>query len=152
MGRGARAETVHQRSRTIRFQTPKGSFEGVLNESPIAQALSAALPMASTVNRWGEEIYFDVPVTAANAAPTTDVQVGDLAYWPEGPCLCIFFGKTPASRGSEPRPASAVTIVGRTEAPAALLHSITDGMAIRVETARTPSPQPTSRDPRSAAR
>jgi len=91
------------------------------------------LPMSSTVNRWGEEIYFDVPVTLPNEQPTVSVKVGDLAYWPEGPCLCIFFGKTPASRGDEPRPASDVTIVGHTDAPIDLLRAIKAGTPIAVE-------------------
>ena len=91
----------------VQVQTAQGTFEGVLNDSPIARALAQRLPITATVNRWGDEIYFDVPVKMANTEPTLEVKVGDIAYWPEGPCLCIFFGKTPASRTDEPRPALA---------------------------------------------
>ncbi len=38
------------------------------------------------------------------------VEMGDVAYWPDGPSLCLFFGRTPASRGYEIRAASPVTV------------------------------------------
>lgn len=117
---------------TVRFQTSKGSFEGTLNEDAMAQTIVQRLPIASTVMRWGDEIYFDVPVTVANTQPTREVTVGDIAYWPDGPCLCIFFGKTPASKANEPRPASDVTIVGHTDAPPEALRAIPEGTAIRL--------------------
>ena len=118
----------------VRFETAKGSFDGTLNASEIAKAIAQALPISSTVNRWGEEIYFDVPVKMANTQPTREVTVGDIAYWPEGPSLCIFFGKTPASKGDEPRPASDVTIIGHADAPVALLRSIVAGTKITLRT------------------
>jgi hypothetical protein len=101
-----------------------------LNASEIAKAIAQALPISSTVNRWGEEIYFDVPVAMANTKPTREVKVGDIGYWPDGPSLCLFFGKTPASKGNEPRPASDITIVGHTDAPLALLRDIKEGTTI----------------------
>ncbi|MEM4266764.1 MAG: cyclophilin-like family protein, partial [Candidatus Nanoarchaeia archaeon] len=33
--------------------------------------------------------------------------------WPAGPGLCLFFGRTPASKGNEPRAASPVTVIGQ---------------------------------------
>ena len=116
----------------VRFETSRGSFDGTLNESEIAQAIAGRLPIASTVMRWGEEIYFNVPVKMANTKPTRAVKVGDIGYWPEGPSLCIFFGKTPVSKGNEPRPATDVTIVGRTDVAPALLRSIEEGTSITI--------------------
>jgi hypothetical protein len=46
----------------------------------------------------------------------TKVNVGDLAYWPEGPAFCIFFGPTPATYGKQPVAASAVNVFGRLKA------------------------------------
>ena len=125
----------------VRFKTSRGSFNGTLSESEIAKAIVGRLPIASTVMRWGDEIYFNVPVhpaprgggvKMANTNPTCEVKVGDIAYWPDGPSLCVFFGKTPASKTNEPRPASDVTIVGHTDAPAPLLHSIEEGTSITI--------------------
>jgi hypothetical protein len=49
--------------------------------------------------------------------------------------LCVFFGKTPASKGSEPRPASDVTVIGRTDAEPALLRKVRDGERMRLTAA-----------------
>ena len=119
----------------MRFETVKGPFEGALDESPIARALVQQLPITSTVMRWGDEIYFDVPVRMANTQPTRDVRVGDIAYWPDGPCLCVFFGKTPASNANEPRPASDVTVIGHTDATVERLRAIAEGTRMTVERA-----------------
>ena len=119
----------------VRFETPQGSFGGAFDEGEVARAIAGKLPIASTAMRWGEEIYFDVPVAMANTNPTRTVTLGDLGYWPEGPSLCIFFGKTPASKGNEPRPASDITVIGHTDAPVELLRSITQGTPITVERA-----------------
>jgi len=131
------------------FRTGAGAFEGALNDSAIAEAVAERLPITSTVMRWGEEIYFDVPVRMANTHPTRDVNVGDIAYWPDGPCLCMFFGKTPASKANEPRPASDVTIVGHTEASSEALRAVTEGMIITIERA-TPAAMSTPSRPASA--
>ena len=121
----------------VRFQASGGSFDGMLDGEAISKQIIGCLPIQATVMRWGDEIYFDVPAKTANTKPTRKVSVGDIAYWPEGPCLCIFFGKTPASKGDEPRPASDVTIIGHTDAPVALLRAIKESTAISVEAHKT---------------
>ena len=92
-----------------------GSFqlEAALVENPIAEAILSALPISERCQRWGDEIYFPIPVDMANEGGQDVVELGDLAYWPPGKALCIFFGPTPASHGDEPRAASAVTVVGK---------------------------------------
>ncbi len=64
------------------------------------------------------------------------VQVGDIAYWPPGSALCLFFGPTPASRGNEVRPASPVNVVGRMAGDATVLRQVPEGTSVRVETRR----------------
>lgn len=59
-------------------------------------------------------------------------RVGDIGHRPQGRCLCVFFGPTPASRGPEPAPASPVAVVGGTGASPDLLRSIRDGEEIIV--------------------
>lgn len=97
----------------ILFKTSKVIIEGNLNDSETATMIYKNLPLESKVNTWGEEIYFEIPVGCKPENATLNVKIGDVAYWPEGSCLCIFFGRTPASIDDKPRPASEVNIVGR---------------------------------------
>jgi hypothetical protein len=64
------------------------------------------------------------------------VGVGDLAYWPPGRAVCIFWGPTPASEGSEPQTASPVNVFGRNIGDAAAFGSVGSGANIRLERAR----------------
>jgi len=116
----------------IMFTAESASFEAVLNTTPAAKAIAGKLPLASSVNRWGDEIYFDTGITCPRGGETTDLKVGDIGYWPDGKCLCVFFGPTPASTGDDPVPASGVAVVGRTDASPALLRRIGDGEKITV--------------------
>jgi hypothetical protein len=87
--------------------------EARLNDSKTAGAIWDALPIEAKGETWGDEIYFDIGLTAAPESPKETVEAGDLGYWPPGRAFCIFFGPTPMSRGDEIRPASAVNVVGR---------------------------------------
>jgi len=106
-------------------------FTAYLNNTQTAARIYEALPLRASGSYWGDEIYFRIPVAVANEAPQAEVEVGDLAYWPDGNCFCIFFGKTPASMGEKPVPASPVTVVGRIEARPAELRDL-DLSAIEV--------------------
>ncbi|HEX9913282.1 MAG TPA: cyclophilin-like fold protein [Candidatus Bathyarchaeia archaeon] len=98
----------------IRITTEaSGSVEATLNDSETAKAIHGALPLESKANTWGDEIYFSVPVVLDSERPREVVELGDLGYWPPGHAFCIFFGRTPASRGDEIRPASPVNVFGR---------------------------------------
>lgn len=78
----------------------------------------AALPIRAKANRWGDEIYFAVPVEMGEEDAVAQVSVGDLGYWPEGSCFCIFYGRTPMSRSDAAIiPASAVNLIGTIEGP-----------------------------------
>ena len=86
-----------------------------VDESPeTRRALADALPMDGRAARWGDELYFDVPVDVdLEPNARAEVEPGTIAYWPQGPALCLFWGPTPASTGSEPRAASPVNVVAR---------------------------------------
>jgi len=90
-------------------------FEGELNGTETAKKIYEALPIEAEGNFWGNEIYFGIPLDLDNEAPTEKLEVGDLAYWPEGNGFCIFYGRTPASTDNEPKPASPVTLIGQIE-------------------------------------
>lgn len=108
-------------------------LRATLNESATAEAIYNALPLEATATRWGDEFYFGIPVTLAEAADAQDeVAVGALAYWPPGNAFCIFFGPTPVSRGSEPRAYSPVNHVGQLLDDVAPLRSIRSGATVKV--------------------
>lgn len=88
-----------------------------LNGSQTSGLIWDALPIKTFTSLWGQEIYFQIPVKAAVEVgfATETVELGDLGYWPEGQCFCIFFGSTPISKPGEIRPASTVNIIGKVE-------------------------------------
>jgi hypothetical protein len=107
-----------------------------LNNGPTAQLIWEALPIDGRANRWGEEIYFSIPVRAGGEpSAREDVEVGDLGYWPPGNAFCIFFGPTPVSSGNKPRAASPVNLLGRLSGDATLFRSVRDGEKVRIERA-----------------
>jgi uncharacterized protein len=90
------------------------SMEAELNETPTAQKIAAALPLRTSFNTWGDEIYFAIPVDADLDDSAQDVvELGDLGYWPPGKAWCIFFGQTPVSQPGKIMPASAVNVIGK---------------------------------------
>jgi hypothetical protein len=111
------------------------SAQAVLDDSNTATAVWEALPLAIAGSTWGDEIYFAIPVKAKPEAPRETVGMGDLGYWPPGSAFCIFFGPTPASRGDEIRPASAVNVFGRVEGDPTVFKKVRAGTTIRVERA-----------------
>jgi hypothetical protein len=98
-----------------RIRITAGAIEATaeLNDSKTAQAIWEALPIASRVNLWGDEIYFPIPLSLKLEAGQKVVSMGDLGYWPDGNAFCIFFGPTPMSQGNEIRPASPVSVFGK---------------------------------------
>ncbi len=97
----------------ISFPSYDLNLECELNNTNIAQRIYEILPQQARVHLWGEEIYFELPIKLPNEVPTLDVEIGDVGWWPEGNCFCIFFGKTPISTSSKPKPYSEVTIIGK---------------------------------------
>jgi hypothetical protein len=96
---------------TITVEDIKMSAE--LNDSKTAQKIWKTLPIEGSVNTWGDEIYFSIPVNVGLENAKTVVSKGALGYWPPGNAFCIFFGLTPASQGDEIKPASPVNIFGK---------------------------------------
>jgi len=103
-----------------------------LNETKTAQAIWEALPFEGQANRWGEEVYFSIPVTLETEQGQEVVEMGDLGYWAPGRAFCIFFGSTPKSRGHEIRPASPVTVFGRLIGEATIFKEVKEGTSVLV--------------------
>ena len=112
--------------------------EAELVNTSTAEALWNALPLESTCNRWGDEIYFTISLSHSLEKDAREtVEKGDLGFWPQGPAFCIFFGPTPISTGSEIKPASAVNIFGKIIGDATVFKQVPSDTPVRVEKAGT---------------
>lgn len=112
-------------------------LKGRLLETSPALALAGHLPLEVSVARWGDEYYGDVgdALGSFSGARTEVLQVGDLAYWEPGKALCLFFGPTPASHGTEPRAASPVCPVGHVDGDWAAVKALGRSVRLNVRAA-----------------
>jgi hypothetical protein len=112
------------------------SIECELNEKENPKTIKAllnSLPFESRVNLWGKEIYFAVPFSAEIENPKEIVEIGDIAYWPEEPSLCLFFGPTPISPSPDIiKPYSPVNVIGKIISDLKILEKIKEGEKVRV--------------------
>lgn len=111
-------------------------MEADLNDSKTAALIWETQPVSAEASTWGDEIYFAIPVKTGYENAVSVVQKGDLAYWPDGNCFCIFFGKTPASTDTEIKPASPVNLVGRFSGDPEIWKKVAAGDTIRLEAVR----------------
>ena len=106
----------------IKIKIGNASLRAELFDTQCARQIMENLPIEAVPNEWGDEFYFETPVTAQlDETATTTVKVGDIGFWPPGKALAIFFGPTPMSGGGDPVPASAVNLVGKILDDAAVL-------------------------------
>lgn len=122
-------------TRTVRITAGSISVLATLDGSHTAGAVWDALPLEAKIETWGDEIYFGTLLDLAEESPRAVVEMGDLGYWPPGQAFCVFFGRTPASRGDEIRPASPVNVFGRVEGDPTILKRVRAGTRARVERA-----------------
>ena len=73
-----------------------------------------SLPFSVTAHIWGEEIYTDEsPITQSEENAKDLVNLNDVAYWPNGKAICLFFGPTPIGKKGEIKPYSPVNVIGK---------------------------------------
>ncbi len=72
------------------------------------------LPFTVDLNVWGDEIYTSSsPINIPEENAKSPVSLNDVAYWPTGKAICLFYGPTPISKNDEITPASPVNIIGK---------------------------------------
>ena len=125
-------------TRKIQIAAGQVSQTAVLNDSTTADVIWQALPFEGRANRWGEEIYFSIPVQLAESEDARqEMAVGELGYWPSGTAFCIFFGPTPVSESEAPRAYSNVNPFGQVEGDATDFKSVMDGEMVIITRAET---------------
>jgi hypothetical protein len=120
----------------IRITWPKGEAIAVLNDTPTTRKLLEALPLESSANIWGDEVYFSVPVKTEQEADACQmVAPGTVCFWVGGGLLALPFGPTPASFGHRCHLPSKANILGILGDDPKLLKSVHDGDRITVQQA-----------------
>jgi hypothetical protein len=117
----------------IRFDFGAFTLDAELLDTPTAEAIAKALPIKAEALTWGEEVYFDVPVRVKREADARAVvTAGEIAYWVEGHCIAIGFGRTPVSRGDEIRLAAPVNIFAKALGDVKALAKVKAGATVKV--------------------
>ena len=84
------------------------------NSPKTCASLLQSLPFSVNAHVWGEEIYTDEsPISQSEENAKALVDLNDVAYWPSGKAICLFFGPTPIGKKGEIKPYSPVNIIGK---------------------------------------
>ncbi len=96
-------------------------------------AILEKLPIKVKINRWGDELYTDpMPVKVKEENAKSLVNLLDVAYWPQGQGLCLFFGPTPISKGNEIKPYSPVNVIGKIVSKENIARKVSDSTTVIV--------------------
>jgi len=106
-----------------------------LQDTPTSRALFEAAPFEGHAQTWGEEVYFETPVSAKLEADAKQVvDPGTVCFWTQGDALALPFGRTPISTDARPKLANPCNVLGfLADFPS--LRKIKSGDKIRVEKA-----------------
>ncbi len=106
--RSTSARSGQAPSRCVLIKAGRVSIRATLLDTTTADRIWAALPIHSTVERWGQSIHFETPVeTGRDRTARMLAAKDDIYFWVEDDRILIAFGPTPISRPGEvrlPRP------------------------------------------------
>ena len=119
--------------RKINIRFDSIAVTAILNTSNTSNLIWKNLPISSSTNTWGDEIYFTIPVSDKEIDSQEIVDLGDVGFWPPGNAFCLFFGQTPLSSEGNIKPASPVNVIGKLEGDINILKSIPSGEKVVVE-------------------
>ena len=121
----------------LRLRAGTTTLEIELDATPTAAALLKKVPFESVAQTWGEEVYFEAPVSASlEAGATQTVDPGTVCYWVEGSSLALPYGRTPISgKDGKPKLVTACNVLGRIIGDPKALGKVKSGERIRVEAA-----------------
>ena len=99
----------------VQFDDKSITLELDDSDSPkTVESFLNSLPFDTTLNVWGEEIYTSSsPINAGLENAKSPVNLNDVAYWPTGKAICLFYGETPMGKKGEITPASPVNVIGK---------------------------------------
>jgi hypothetical protein len=89
------------------------------------EAIAKKLPIEGRAALWKEEVYFEIPVKMGEEKPKPKVEKGDIAFWPMGNAICIFYG--------ESQPYSPVNILGKITKNLEIFTHTKSGSVIKLE-------------------
>jgi hypothetical protein len=120
----------------LRVTAGSAQFEVQLLDTPCARAVLEALPFESRAQTWGEEVYFEAPVTA-DLEPDAQQEVvpGTVCFWVEGSSLALPYGPTPISTDGKPKLVSPCNVLGRFIGDCRKLSEVKAGDRVRVDKA-----------------
>jgi len=118
--------------RYIEIEVEGVKAKAELYNNDMADMIWNNLPMTGDARIWGDEIYFPISVEEGEGEKKDVVEIGELGFWDQGNAFCIFFGPTPMSKGSKPRPASPVTVFGMVESNIEVFKQVVSGAEVNV--------------------
>lgn len=106
------------------------------DENPLtAERVLGSLPIEGEANRWGDEIYFTTGLDIPEENGRQDVEVGEVAFWPAGRAIAVFFGRTPVSVTDKPRAYENVNVFAKLEGDPEPLVRVSSGEKVCLEPA-----------------